>query len=113
MLICGLLAKGFKLVFIDDKIPDAHNLIADDPELKQVVFFDDFFGSNIYEILNPRNSESALISLIERVRSLKNKYLILTSRTTILKQAEYNYDKFARSRLGAVSNYEVQSLFEI
>ncbi|OJW12777.1 restriction endonuclease [Mucilaginibacter sp. 44-25] len=108
LLICGLLAKGFKLVFIDDKIPDAHNIIADDPELKQVIFFDDFFGSNIYEILNPRNSESALISLIERVRSLKNKYLILTSRTTILKQAEYNYDKFARSRLGAVSNYEVQ-----
>ncbi|MFB0496090.1 hypothetical protein ABID99_002327 [Mucilaginibacter sp. OAE612] len=108
LLICGLLAKGFKLVFIDDRIPDANNIISADSKVKQVIFFDDFFGSNFYEILNPRNSESALISLIERVCSLKNKYLILTSRTTILKQAEYNYDKFANSRLGSVSNYEVQ-----
>ncbi|WOK06565.1 restriction endonuclease [Imperialibacter roseus] len=108
LLICSLLSQDFNLVYVDDSLKDAEDVLSDDPEEKQVIFFDDFLGSNIYEILNPKNSESAIIGFIERIKTLKNKFLILTTRTTILNQAEHNFEKLRQSKLGRISQYEVE-----
>ncbi|WEK20401.1 MAG: restriction endonuclease [Candidatus Pedobacter colombiensis] len=108
LLICNLLAKGFELIHVDDTLKDAGELISPDPEKKQIIFFDDFLGSNIYELTNPKNTESVVVNFIERIKALKNKYLILTTRTTILNQANYAYDKFRRQKLSSISKYELK-----
>lgn len=108
MLICDMLANGFLLINIDDQIKDAEELFSMDPDKKQIFFFDDFLGANINEILNKRNTESKIVNFIERIQSSKNKFLILTSRTTILNQANHNYEHFARGRYSAISRYEVK-----
>jgi DNA polymerase III delta prime subunit len=108
LLICNFLANDYELIYVDDQLKDAENLISSDPEQKQIIFFDDFLGSNIIEINNPRNTESSIVSFIERLQHLKNKYLILTTRTTILNQAIRDFEKFKRNRLGTISKYEIQ-----
>ncbi len=108
LLICELLAKGFQLIYVDDQLKDAEDLLSPSPEAKQVVFFDDFFGANLSEILNPRNTEAKIVSFIERIQASTNKYLVMTTRTTILKQAQYRFDKFKRSGFADLSKYELE-----
>ncbi|WP_316851582.1 nSTAND3 domain-containing NTPase [Pedobacter agri] len=106
-LLYGLLADGFELVHIDDSIHDAESILFSDPNKAQVAFFDDFLGPNIAEILNPRNSQSQLVNFVERVRDSKNKLLILTTRTTILNQANQYYHKFKRIGIEQELKYSV------
>ncbi|MFD1628941.1 hypothetical protein [Pseudopedobacter beijingensis] len=107
ILICDLLGNGYELINIDDKINDALNLLSPNPDVKQVFFFDDFLGANINEILNPKNTESKIVNFIEQIEVSKNKFLILTSRTTILNQAKDNYEHFARQKFDKRSKYEL------
>ncbi|MGA6121642.1 restriction endonuclease [Sphingobacterium anhuiense] len=108
ILICDLLGKGYELINIDDKISDALNLLSSNPDTKQVFFFDDFLGANINEILNPKNTENKILNFIRHIESSKNKFLILTSRTTILNQANDNYEHFAREKFDKRSKYELK-----
>ncbi|RZJ92387.1 MAG: hypothetical protein EOO20_01980 [Chryseobacterium sp.] len=88
LLACELLADGFELIYVDERIRDAEDLLSPDPAVKQLVLFDDFLGSNINDVIFPKNSASKIILFIERIMASKNKYLIMTSRTTILNQAK-------------------------
>lgn len=108
LLICDLLAQGYELIHISDKIKEAEDLFSLDPTKKQVFYFDDFLGSNIYDILNAKNPESALVGFIERIKSSKNKFLILTTRTTILNQAEHFFEKFRQSKFSAFAKYQIE-----
>jgi hypothetical protein len=108
ILIYGYLAKGFQLISIDDKISEVENLFNQDPKVKQVFYFDDFLGANVTELSHPRNSENALINFISRIQHTKNKYLVLTSRTTILKKAEDRFEKLERGKFSQLSKYEVE-----
>lgn len=108
LLICDLLAKGYELIYVDEHLRDAEDLLSNSPDIKQVIFFDDFFGANLSEIINPRNSEGKIVSFIERIQSSKNKFLVMTTRTTILKQAQYRFEKFTRSGLANLSKYELE-----
>ena len=107
-LIYDNLAKGFELIVTDEKLEDAENLLSPDPEKKQVVFFDDFLGANIYEILNPRNTQTKIVNFIERIQHTSNKLLIMTTRTTILNQAIRHYEKFKRIGTEETFKYEVK-----
>lgn len=108
LLICDLLANGYQLIYVDDQLKDAEDVLSSSAEVKQVIFFDDFFGANLSEIITPRNSENKIISFIERIQSTKNKFLVMTTRTTILKQAQHNFEKFNRSGLADLSKYELE-----
>ncbi|SJN52657.1 Uncharacterized protein y4cD [Sphingobacterium faecium PCAi_F2.5] len=108
ILICDLLGKGYELINIDDKISDALHLLSPNPDTKQIFFFDDFLGANINEILNPKNTENKILNFIRQIESSKNKFLILTSRTTILNQANDNYEHFAREKFDKRSKYELK-----
>lgn len=107
MLICELLAQGYELINIVDKIDGGDNLISQDDEKKQIIFFDDFFGSNLHDLMS-RNSESEIIGLISRLSAQKNKLLILTSRTTILNQASSRFEKFNREGYTDMSGFIVE-----
>ncbi|HMF73068.1 MAG TPA: restriction endonuclease [Flavitalea sp.] len=108
LLICDLLANGYQLIYVDDQLKDAEDILNASPELKQVVFFDDFFGANLSEIMNPRNSEGKIVGFIERIQASTNKFLVMTTRTTILKQAQFRFEKFNRSGLADLSKYELE-----
>ncbi|HTD99017.1 MAG TPA: restriction endonuclease [Mucilaginibacter sp.] len=108
LLICDLMANGYQLLHVDDKLKDAEDLLSPSPEVKQVVFFDDFFGANLSELLHPRNPESKIVGFIERIMASPNKFLVMTTRTTILNQALHRFDKFNRSKLAHLSKYELR-----
>jgi DNA replication protein DnaC len=107
LMICDLLAKGYQLVYIQNKISEGEQEYSPNPQKKQVFFFNDFLGANHYEIMNPRNSESSIVGFIERIQSSKNKFLILNTRTTILNQAEHNFEQLRREKFSQVSKYEI------
>jgi DNA polymerase III delta prime subunit len=108
LLICDMLAAGHQLIYVDDQIKDAEDMLSRSPDDKQVVFFDDFLGSNLSEIINPRNSEHKIVNFIERIQASPNKYFVLTTRTTILKQAQARFENFNRLGLADLSKYELE-----
>ncbi|WP_316753862.1 restriction endonuclease [Pedobacter gandavensis] len=108
MLICERLAEGYNLVYCDGRISEVEQLLSDDPKLKQIFFIDDFLGANLYDLRNPKNPENKLISFIHKFQSAKNKYLVLTSRTTILNQAQFDFEHLKNSGLTKLSEYELE-----
>ncbi|PQV47406.1 restriction endonuclease [Jejuia pallidilutea] len=107
MIILDFINNGYEHLVIEDKINEAENLLSPDENKKQIIYFDDFLGSNIYEILNPRNNENSLIRFISRVRANPNKLLVLTTRTTILNQALSAYEKLRYRKLHEESKFEI------
>ena len=107
MIILDFINNGYEHLVIEDKIKEAENLLSPDENKKQIIYFDDFLGSNIYEILNPRNNEHSLIRFISRIRANPNKFLVLTTRTTILNQALSAYEKFRYRKLHEESKFEI------
>jgi hypothetical protein len=98
-LTYNLLADGFQLLYVDSDLSQASTLLSNDPEEKQVIFFDDFLGETYLEVNNPKTTESAFVFFLERIMSSENKYLILTTRTTIYTNARDKYEKMERMRV--------------
>lgn len=103
MLTFQLLAEDFELIYVRE-ITEAEDAYI--PRKKQIFYFDDFLGSIELDLYSSRNADSAIVSFIERVRTDKNKRLILTSRTVIVNQAKGLSDKIQNSNID-ISNYEV------
>ncbi|MDQ1150330.1 DNA polymerase III delta prime subunit [Sphingobacterium zeae] len=108
MLVYELLGNGFKLIYSDRAIRDAEQILSKKNEDKQVIFIDDFLGSNLADFYSPINPESTIIRFIEQIQSSVNKYLIFTSRTTLLKEANQRFEHFERERIKDISNYEIK-----
>ena len=102
-----LLSRDFRLVYIDDRIRDGEDLFDEDPNVKQLFYFDDFLGSNYLEIINARNTDKSIVNFIDRVKAVPNKYLVLTTRTTILNQARSIHEKLSRANLDSLK-YEIE-----
>lgn len=102
-----LLSNDFRLVYIDEKVREAEDMFDNDVNVKQLFYFDDFLGSNYLEIVNSRNTDKSIVNFIERVKSTKNKYLILTTRSTILNQARSTHEKLSRANLDSLK-YEIE-----
>lgn len=90
--------NGYKVYEVQN-ILEAEEIVSSNTEEKQIFYFDDFLGSNYYEIINAQKTETQLTSFVERVRNTPNKYMILTTRTIILNYAIENYEKIGRSKL--------------
>lgn len=87
------LAKKFDLIFCQDDFKEAETVFGD-PKEKQIFFFDDFLGDSYFDIKNGKNK--TISDFIERVKISKNKFIILTTRTTILNQAKNYHEKIDR-----------------
>lgn len=107
LITYNLLSLDYKLVYIDDRIKDAEDVFENEPNSKQLFYFDDFLGSNYLDIIKPKNTENTIVNFIERVRSTKNKYLLLTTRSTILNQARTTNEKLSRANLDSLK-YELE-----
>ncbi|MDM1507764.1 AAA family ATPase, partial [Myroides odoratimimus] len=65
MLTYQLLTEEFELVYIRE-ITEAEEAFS--MEKKQIFYFDDFLGAITLDLHSPRNSDSAIVSFINRIR---------------------------------------------
>ena len=107
MLLFNYLKDGYDFLHIYDDIKEFESFIKAD-DSKQIVYFDDFLGSNSVEINKAQGRERALISAIRKVIRTPNKYLIFTTRSHILNNALYNSEQLKRSPI-----LEGRTLFEL
>ena len=97
MLVYDKLAHGYdEFYFIPSDIDDAVEVF--DESKKQLFFFDDFLGSNIFEP-GERKFDQKILSFIEKIQHSKDKYFILTTREYILSDARRFYEKFERKHI--------------
>ena len=100
MVTYQFLAQGYQLVYVNKDIAEADELFTKDKDSRQLFYFDDFLGRTHLELLNHTgSSESSIVNFIEKVQLSRNKYLIMTTRTTILNDAREHLEKIRQARL--------------
>ena len=107
LLTYRLLAQKYQLVYIDSEVKDAEQLFDNSPEIKQLFFFDDFLGANYLEIFQPKTTESAFVNFLERIQATEGKYLVLTTRTSIFRNAIDKFEKMKRIKL-EIARHEIE-----
>lgn len=112
-LTYNLLANDFQLLYVDTDISQATIPFSDDPNTKQIIFFDDFLGETYLEINRPKTTESAFVTFLERIVASENKYLILTTRTTIYNNAIDKYEKLERMKVSVARREIVLDQYSI
>ena len=92
MLIYEILANGYEeFICIENDLSDGVKLFQEGK--KQVFFFDDFLGSNVFEATE-KDFDKKFISFIDAIKRSKDKVFILTTREYILSEAKSRYEKF-------------------
>ncbi len=106
-IIYHVLAKGAELIeVLQDDIHGAYrHLDSESKDIRQVFYIDDFLGSNYLDIKSS-NYDSEIIKFIKRVTKIKNKFVILTSRTNILNEAKNKISRLRDNQFSS-SEYEV------
>ena len=100
MLVYELLSKDYDtFTYIIGSLDEAANAFLEGK--KQVFFFDDFLGASVFE-----NGGSGfarkLLALIEKIKRVKNKTLILTTREYILSEALMHYERLKQEDISIV-----------
>ena len=97
ILLYDYLAHGYEeFVNIPGDMDNASKLY--DPHKKQVFFFDDFLGANVFED-NGSGFAQKLISFIRVVKKDNSKKFILTTREYILRDANIHYEKIRNENI--------------
>ena len=95
MLVLEYIAEDYNLTYIIDDIKEAERVLKPD-ESKQIIYYDDFLGSNNEEIKKAKGSEAVLISLLKRVQKYPNKLMVLTTRNHLLINCVTESEKLKR-----------------
>lgn len=106
LLCMYYLEQNYEFVEISDLDNELENLL--EIPGKQVFYYDDFLGSNQYMIKNALKNEARLSSLLRRIARNPNKAIIMTTRTNVMKDAEYKSEKLSRI-FSALSKFEVEA----
>jgi DNA polymerase III delta prime subunit len=105
MLSLYYIENGYSFIEIFELDNEIERLIDADNE-KCIFYYDDFLGSNSLIISDALKNEGRLNRLLRRIAQKSNKALIMTTRTNILKNAEYNSEKLKRA-FNLITKYEV------
>jgi len=105
MLSLYYIENGYSFIEIFELDNEIERLIEVDNE-KCIFYYDDFLGSNSLIISDALKNEGRLNRILRRIAQKSNKALIMTTRTNILKNAEYNSEKLKRA-FNIISKYEV------
>ena len=99
MLVYNFLAYEYEeFIYVVDDLDNASKVY--DKNKKQVFFFDDFLGSNFFDIQKQSTSfENKLISFINRVKKSQNSLFIMTTREYILSDAKNYYEKIGLNNI--------------
>jgi hypothetical protein len=106
MLSLYFIEKGYSFIEILELDNEIERLIDSNDE-KCIFYYDDFLGSNSLIISDALKNEGRLKRLLRRIAQKSNKALIMTTRTNILKQAEFNSENLSRV-FKVISKYEVE-----
>lgn len=98
------LADGFTFTYILSNLSDAEKML--DDEEKRIFYFDDFLGANYLKAKHDPHQDKEMLNFINRIKNLKNKRLVLTTRTTILNQAINDYERLKSPELD-IAKYEI------
>lgn len=98
MLTYEYIKDDYELLYVYDSISEIDNVLTTNDK-KQIIYFDDFLGSNTVEINKARGSDAYLNKILRRVKQGKNKLLILTTRKHILSRAIQESEKLKRFSL--------------
>ncbi|MEU8527871.1 restriction endonuclease [Streptomyces sp. NPDC048629] len=95
-LLVKFVSEGWEVHSASSDVTDIEKVWK--PGTRQVFLYDDFLGQNsLLDNLN-KNEDSRLASLVERIRDLDDKILIMTTREYILQQAQQVHERLHRSR---------------
>ncbi len=86
MLVYEYILDDYKLTYVYDDIKDADKALTPD-DSKQIIYFDDFLGSNSVEINKAKGSETSLRKVLRRIMASNNKLIIFTTRSFLLNTA--------------------------
>lgn len=93
MLAISFVKQGYQIRYTSDSnLTKLKKTIALNPDVKEVLYLDDFLGQYYFDLKAGHDRE--IISLIKFVRSHKNKVLIMNSRITILQEAKRKLFEF-------------------
>ncbi len=98
MLTYEYIKEDYELIYVYDSITEADSALTSSNE-KQIIYFDDFLGSNAIEINKARGSDAFLNKILRRVKNQENKLLIFTTRKHILTRAVQESEKLKRFNL--------------
>lgn len=93
ILLYRLAGMDFTAYWIDRSVAEVESLLKDD-DSKQVFYFDDFLGHTKIEIETLKSNEKGLLYFLRRLKRLSNKYFILTTRTSIIREAALESERF-------------------
>jgi hypothetical protein len=89
MLLADHMTRGFEIVEVSGDINEAWAAL--DADRPQIFFYDDFLGQLSFSERLGKNEDARLTDFIDRVRELKSKRLVLTTREYILRDAARAY----------------------
>ncbi|MEE1815226.1 restriction endonuclease [Streptomyces sp. SP18ES09] len=95
-LLVKFLSDGWEVHSASSDVADIEKVWK--PGVRQVFLYDDFLGQNsLLDNLN-KNEDSRLANLVERIRDVDDKVLIMTTREYILQQARQVHERLQASR---------------
>ncbi|MFF1254452.1 hypothetical protein ACFVYC_18430 [Pseudarthrobacter sp. NPDC058329] len=93
MLLADHMTRGFEIIEVSADIDEAWSAL--ESSRAQIFFYDDFLGQLSFSERMGKNEDARLADFIDRVRELKSKRLVLTTREYILRDAERAYAKMS------------------
>jgi hypothetical protein len=93
LLLYQYIKEGYKLTYLTGDTVGLDKFI-DQDDHKQIFYFDDFLGHTEMEIAKAKASEGLLLNFMNRFLWRKNKKLLLTTRTHILRTIELESERF-------------------
>ena len=103
MLVYEYIGNGYNLSYILDDIKEAEKVLYPD-DSKQIIYFDDFLGSNKVEINRAKGRESTLLKILNRISLMENKLIVFTTRTFLLHTVVEDSEKLQRFNIKAKSS---------
>lgn len=83
MLAYEYIKDDYKISYIIDDIKEVERILLPG-DSKQIIYYDDFLGSNAVEINKAKGSEAVLSKILRRIKQNQNKLLIFTTRSHLL-----------------------------
>lgn len=100
MIVYEYIKNDYKFTYILDDIKEADRVLSNDDQ-KQILYFDDFLGSNAIEINKAKGSETILRKILRRVTAQTNKLIVFTTRSFLLNSAIAESENLSRFNIKA------------
>lgn len=98
LLILNYIENDYNLKFVSgNNLQELESILSIDSELKEIIFLDDFLGSNYIELIKG-NNENRLVSFLRKYLRRKNKRVVLTTRTSIYNKAITSFERLNNTK---------------